>query len=331
MFKYWPNKQSLKLNNAVIELFYKTKIKIKNNLSNKTKFYLYTDMMNHLHKQQLFLIILKELEKLILDIIELNITPKNIKQLKYRILYDFVYTVSKQFTITFQTKYRNYLIGKLNFNHSRHLKLKSEYIKIIELEDYMHIENLLIYLTFGCSYIGNKTFLFNKLYTPQKHVQILFENFIIQVGNCVIHNLTKNFSCLSDMIYFLKLNTICNSSYLSTRSIALFFNNLNWQNYIYIYLYQPKLIYSAYYQVLIFTLKGIENKYIYTSRLSDLKKLSNIQMFFLFVLELKDLCIPKIEKFLITVIKYITYTFINLFSNFFILIIKAILFSVQKL
>lgn len=331
MLKYWPNRQSLRLNNAVIELFYNTKIKIKNNLSNKTKSYLYTDIINHSCKKKLFLIIIKELEKLILDIIELNITPKNIGKLKYKILYDFIYKTSKEFILQCNIKYKTYLAKILDNSSIKYFNFRSEYYKIIELEDFILIENLLIYLTFGCSHISNKKFLFNKLYTPQKHVQILFENFIIQISNCIIYNITKNFSSLSDMIYFFKLNTMCNSSYLSTRSIALFFNNLNWQNYIYTYISQPKLIYSAYYQVSIFNIKGIENQYIYTSRMHNLQKLSNLQILFLFILEIKDICIPKIEKFLVIIIKYITYTFVSLFSNFFILIIKAILFSVQKL
>lgn len=329
MLKYWPNQQSLELNNAVIKLFYNTKIKINNNLSNQTNYYLYTDIINRLYKKKLFSLILQELEKLILDLVELNIKPETIKNLKHKILYDFIYITSKKFISKFNMEYTNYLVEKLEHKSSTYLQ--SEYYKIIGLEDNILIESLLIYLTFGCSYINNKIFMFNRLYTPEKHVQILFENFIIQIGNCTIHNITKNFSCSSDMIYFLKLNTICNSSYLSARSIALFFNNLNWQNYIYTYIYQPKLIYNAYYKVLIFSFKGIENKYIYTSRLNDLKKLSYIQILFLFILEIKDICIPKIEKFLVIIIKYVTYTFINLFSNFFILIIKAILFSVQKL
>lgn len=329
MLQYWPNKQSLQLNNAVIKLFYDTKIKIKSNLSNRTNYYLYSDIINCAHKQQLFLLTLKELEKLVLDIVELNIKPQNIRKLKNKILYDFIYITSKQFISKFNIKYTNYVIQTIEHNYS--IFLQSEYYKRIELEDHILIDNLLIYLTFGCSYINNKTFIFNRLYTPHKHVQVLFENFIIQISNCIIYNLTKNFSCLSDMIYFFKLNTVCNSSYLSARSIALFFNNLSWQNYLYTYIHQPKLIYNAHYRVLIFNMRGIENKYIYKSRLNNLKKLSNIQIVILFILELKDICIPKIEKFLITIVKYVTYTFVNLFSNFFIVIIKAILFSVQKL
>nr|YP_009392804.1 hypothetical protein [Caloglossa intermedia]ARW61366.1 hypothetical protein [Caloglossa intermedia] len=329
MLKYWPNKQSLKLNNEVIKLFCDTKIKIRSNLSNYTSYYLYIDIINHLYKQRLFLIIIEELEKLILDIIELNIKPQDIKELKYEILHDFINATSTQFISKFNTRYNHYLTQKLEQSSCAHLH--SEYYKMIELEGNIFVENILIYLTFGCSYINDKIFIFNRLYTPKKHVQILFENFVIQIGNCVVHNIAKNFSCLSDMIYFFKLNTICNSSYLSTRSIALFFNNLNWQNYIYTYIYQPKLIYNAYYRVLIFNVRGIESRYIYTSRLSDLKKLSHLQTLLLLILEIKDICIPKIEKFLLAVIKYVTYTFINLFNNFFILITRAVLFSLQKL
>lgn len=327
--KYWPNKQSLQLNYHVIDLFYNTKIKIKNNLSNQTKSYLYTDIINQTNKKKLFFIILTEFEQLILDLVALNLTSNNIKKLKYKILHDFIYINSKKFILTFSIKYKNYFQKK--FKYKSFFYSKSSYYKIIDLEDDILIEHLLIYLIFGSSKINDKIFLFNKFYTPYKHVEILFENFIIQVGNCIINDITKHFLSLSDMIYFFKLNSICNSSYISTRSIALFFNNINWQNYIYIYIYLPTLIYNAYYKVWLFESKGIINQYIYTSRLNDLKKLSRIQIVFLFILEIKDILIPKIEKLLIIIFKYITYILINIFSNLFILIIRAILFSIKKL
>lgn len=329
MIKYWPTKSSLKLNHCVINLFYTTKTKIKYNLSNQTKHSLYTDMINQLYQKKLLFIILKELENLILDIIELSLTADNIKKLKHKILYDFLNVTLEKFILVFDLKHKNYL--KKQFQYNYFFYSQSNYYTIIDSENYILIDSLLIYLIFGSSYIDDKIFLFNKFYTPYKHVQILFENFIIQLSNCIIYNISKHFVCLSDMIYFFKLNCLCNSSYISTRSIALFFNNIKWQNFLYKYFDQPKLIYNAYYRIWLFNSKGITNQYIYLSRLNNLQKLSHIQVSFLFILEIKDIIIPKIEKLFITIFQYITYIFINIFNNFFILIIKAILFTIQKL
>nr|YP_009393638.1 hypothetical protein [Caloglossa beccarii]ARW62200.1 hypothetical protein [Caloglossa beccarii] len=328
MIKYWPTKSSLKLNYCVINLFYTTKIKIKNDLSNQTKYYLHTDIINKLYKKKLLFIIIKELETLILDIIELNLTANNIKQLKYRILYDFLDITSEKFILTFDIKYKNYL--KQKFQDNYFFYAQSDYHRILDLENYILIDNLLIYLVFGSSCIDDKIFLFNKFYTPYKHVQILFENFIIQFSSYIINNISKHFLCLSDMLHFFKLNYICNSSYISTRSVALFFNSIKWQNFLYRYFYQPKLIYNAYYKVWLFHSRGITSEYIYLSRLNNLQKLSDIQVLFLFILEIKDILVPKIEKLLITIFQYVTYIFINIINNFFILIIKAILFTIQN-
>ena len=327
MMKYWPIKPSLKLNHCVIDLFYITKIKIKYNLSNQTKNFLYSDIINKSYNKKLLFIILKELENLILDIVELNLTAEKIKQLKYEIFYDFVNTTSTKFISIFEIKYTNYL--KKHFSDNSFFY--SLYKYYIELENYILIEHLLIYLTLGSYYIDDQIFLFHKFYTPHKHVEILLENFIIQISNYVIYNISKNFKCLSDMIYFFQLSSMCNPSYLSTRSIALFFNSIKWQTFLYKYFYQPKLIYNAYYKVLIFSSKGVISEYIYITRLNNLKKLSHGQILFLFIIEIKDILIPKIEKLFINIFKYITYIIISIFNNFFILIIRAVLFSIQKL
>nr|QCI05977.1 hypothetical protein [Delesseria sanguinea] len=72
MIKYWPNKQSVELNNSIVNLFYNIRKKFIYNLSNETEYYLYIDILNSTYKKKLFIIIIQELEKLILDIVELN-------------------------------------------------------------------------------------------------------------------------------------------------------------------------------------------------------------------------------------------------------------------
>nr|QCI05951.1 hypothetical protein [Delesseria sanguinea] len=188
----------------------------------------------------------------------------------------------------------------------------------------------MIYLIFGSSYIDEDIFMFSNYYTPYKHVQILFENFVVQISNLIIYNLCNKFISLPEAIYFLNKHKICSYSYISTRSIALFFNNLNWQNLIYIYINQPKSIYNARYQVWLINSKSIITKYIYSSRLRDLHKISKTKMILLFFLEFKDFLIPKIEKFFNIIIKYIIYMIINLFSNIIILAIRIIIYYIHK-
>lgn len=324
MIKSWPNKQSIDLNNAVVNLFITTKKKFMYNLSNNTNHCLYIDILNNINKQKLFQIILNELEKLILDIIELNLNRTNLKKLSYKILYSFIKKISYNYIyIVHQNNYNMwYNINNKNFNNT--------YFNLILKENYLLINNLLIYLIFGSSFIDNQLFIFNKLYTPYKHVQILFENFIIQTSNLVIYHLFYNSLYLSQILTLIQYNTISNYSYVSTRSIIFFLNNLNIQNLIYKYISQPKAIYSARYQVWLMSNEGIITKYIYTNRLEDIKKLSKTKIFFLCCLEIKDILIPKIEKISIIIGKYFLYILINLLGNIIILIIRAMISYLQK-
>nr|QCI06489.1 hypothetical protein [Erythroglossum lusitanicum] len=324
MIKYWPNTQSINLNNAVVNLFITTKKKFVYNLSNNTNHCLYIDILNNINKQKLFYMILNELEKLILDIIELNLDRIKLKKLSYKILYNFIKMIQK---LNIYSKIITMIVLAII---SIIVIINNTYFNIILKESYLLINNLLIYLIFGSSFIDNQLFIFNKLYTPYKHVQILFENFIIQTSNLVIYNLFYKSLYLSQILQIMQKNTLSNYSYASTRSIIFFLNNLNIQNLIYKYIGQPKAIYSARYQVWLISHEGIITKYIYTNRLLDIKKLSKTKTFFLCCLEIKDILIPKIEKIIIIIGKYFIYILINLIGNIMILIIRAMISYLQK-
>lgn len=324
MIKYWPNQQSIQLNYAVVDLFISTKKKFRYNLSNNTNKDLYIDILNNIQKYQLFNITLDELEKLILDIIELNLNKQKLKKLNYKILYNFINQVSHNFLLTLNKNhsYFSFYSNKNNIN--------LDHYNFFLQEHQLLLNNLLIYLIFGSSYIDNKLFIFNKLYSPYKHVQILFENFIIQTSNLVIYCLFNQSLYLSEAANFIQDHQLSNESYLSTRSIILFLNNLNLQTLIYKYINQPKAVYSARYQVWLIGKEGIITKYIYTYRLQDIKNLSGIKTLFLFCIEIKDIIIPKIEKITIIIGKYFLYLLINLLGNIIILIIRAMISYLQR-
>lgn len=309
MIRYWPNKQSIKLNHAVVDLFLDTENKLIYNLSNKTNYYLYIDILNNLNKTQLFYIILKEFKKLILDIVELNLNKENLQNLNKQILYVFIEAIYVSFSYNIKTKY--YYTST-----------------IIAREDDTLINNLLIYLIFGSSQIDNNLFLFDQMYTPYKHVQILFENFVIQMSNITIYNLINNLSNSSSSTInnLLKTNKICHKLYTSNRSVVFFLNNLRWQNLLSSYIFQPKCIYNERYQVWLISSRGIITKYIYATRMQEIKKLTKPKIFFLLWLEIKDIITPKIEKLLIQIGQYLVYFSINLLSNTIILIMRVIIF-----
>nr|QCI08687.1 hypothetical protein [Sphondylothamnion multifidum] len=313
MIKYWPDKPGIKLNNAVVNLFVATHQKLKQNLYNKTYHYLYSDILDDVTKYKLLSTILKELEILILDITELNIDINEINKLQNKILYNFINTSCKAFIKTIQK-------SCININ-----EIEKHTYRDILIDENLLIQPLLIYLIFGSSNINNTVFIFNTKKTPTEHVIIIFENFIIQVSNSIIYKILNQFKSIEKITYFLKKNNLCNSNYLSARSIILIMNQLIWQNFLQEYLYQPKAIYSARYQVWLISSKGLITKYIYLLRLDTLLTLSIGKSSILLFIEILDIIIPKIEKLLLNISKYLLYITMNIFGNSILLIIRALI------
>nr|YP_009393014.1 hypothetical protein [Bostrychia moritziana]ARW61576.1 hypothetical protein [Bostrychia moritziana] len=314
MIKYWPTKQSIKLNNAVVDLFIETEHKLIYDLSNKTNYYLYTDILNNIGKNKLFYVILNEFKQLILELIEANLNERDLKKLNKNIMHIFTEKIYKNFLSSLNNKYQK---------EQKIYKKKLNYI-----ENYYLIESLIIYLVLGSSAIDQNIFLFDRSYTPYKHVQILFENFLIQISNITICRLFNKRVIIYNVNNTLRY--IYNKAYISNRSIALLINNLVWQNFLYSYIDEPQYIYNERNRIWLISSRGIINKYIYTNRIQEIKKFTKFRIFFLLLLEIKDILIPKIEKFLVLIGQYIIYLSINLLSNIIIIFIKIIIFYLRK-
>ena len=285
MIQYWPYEQGIELNNEVANLFSITKNKFSSNLLNITDQYLYIDILDNQKKYQFFCIALKELELLILEIIEFNLNFQEIKQTNYQILCNLITKIYENFFNITTTNSQNYNIIQCDTT-------------FIDIEHQLLLENLIVYLIFGSSQIQNNLFAFPNYYTPKKHVTILLENFIIQISNITFFYIFETCKSLPALISLFHKYKLCNNTYLSSRSISCLKNNLIWQKIIYLYINQPKSIYNSRYQVWLISSKGLIAKYIYVSRIKDINKLHNNKSLYLILIEAQDLIIPKIEKIL---------------------------------
>nr|YP_010851537.1 hypothetical protein Ycf55 [Echinothamnion hystrix]WGH14526.1 hypothetical protein Ycf55 [Echinothamnion hystrix] len=310
--QYWPNRPSINLNNAVVNLFIETEKKLMLRTNNRSHQYLYLDILNTITRNQLLKSILHQFKELILDIIEINLNNTMIIKLHKKIRVIFIDRVSNEFLIKLKCHYAIDNNNKFNDNNNN-------------LTDY-----LLIYLIFGSSYIENNVFLFETLYTPYNHVKILLENFIIQIGNIIIKNLIYNLNNSPNINKFLKQQSVCNKLYTSNRSIILFLNNLKWQDLVQSYIYDIKSFYNERQKVWIISSEGMITKYIYLSKEKKIQSLNQIKIIFIFWLEMKDLLIPKAEKFIVQIAKYFLYCSINLFSNLILILIRIIVFYLSQ-
>nr|YP_009312805.1 Hypothetical protein ycf55 [Helminthora furcellata]SCW21059.1 Hypothetical protein ycf55 [Helminthora furcellata]SCW23919.1 Hypothetical protein ycf55 [Helminthora furcellata] len=315
MITYWPCQQGTQLNRQVSILFKKIYIKLNYNLYNKTSQILSIDIVNSYVKQELFKIILLELEILILDIIELDVTVSDLELLNKRVLVDLIKK------------------SLINFQHILKIDVSNEYLsrlygsmlyRRIILEHQLLLQNLLIYLIFGTSSDTTKTYLFPNNRIPVQHVEILLDNLVIQVADLIFYVLINADRPIMDLFYFLKVNRICRNTYVSARSIATFKNNLVWNNYICYYFYQPRIIYNNRYQVWIFSTKGLHCQYIYAYRENELALLSSLQVLVIILLELQDFILPKIQTIFLLIGRVWIYLVRYAITNSFKVILKSI-------
>ena len=285
---YWPNKQSIDLNLAVANLFVQTHKKFSSKLFNKTTSYLPADILNIQIKKQLLLEILIELEILVLDIVELDLSVQQVKLLHSQILYSLVNRIMQKFI--YQIQIRNQT-GLANFS--------SSYSKLFFHEHSSVARSLIIYLVFGADNIENSLFPFCKLKTPCHHVKALFENLIIQISNIIAFNLLESCTSIKKISSLFIGKNLCNPEYRSIREISNFKNNVASYNWINLYINYPQDVYCSKYQIWLFSSKGIISKHIYMNRTSDYNKLSNLQLVSIIYLELQDFLLPRLNNFII--------------------------------
>nr|YP_010903591.1 hypothetical protein REP92_pgp184 [Hypnea wynnei]WCH56443.1 hypothetical protein [Hypnea wynnei] len=318
MIQYWPRYQSLELNKQVVSLFYNTRQKLSHNLSNYTNCKLYVDLLDHNNKRKLFSNVLIELEIIILDIIALDLTITSIKLLSSKILFDLIYKSLKRF------------IPECKYSYDDFFSISSTYWRIILNEYHLLIEHLLIYLTHGSSKIQDHFFVFDYEKTPISHVYVLFENLLVQVSDLIIYCILSKKNSLFSIITFIKNNHLSNISYFSMRSITLFLNTLLVQSIIQLYISQPKSIYDSRYKVWLLSSSGLVIKYIYVSRLDDIYLLSKFQLLIFFFIEIQDLIVPQVEKFVFIISKIFLYVFVSFLGNSVIFCIRFILSSIYN-
>nr|YP_010902398.1 hypothetical protein REP52_pgp184 [Hypnea nidifica]WCH54253.1 hypothetical protein [Hypnea nidifica] len=313
MTQYWPCYQSLELNKQVVSLFYNTRQKLSYNLSNHTNYKLYVDLLDYNKKKKLFSNVLIELEIMVLDIIALDLTISSIKLLSSKILFDLIYKSLKRF------------IPKLKYNDNDFFISSSVYLKMISNEYHLLIEYLLIYLTYGSSEMQGYFFVFDYKKTPISHVYILFENLLVQVSDLIIYCVLGQMNSLFNIMNFIKNNDLSNISYFSIRSLSLFLNTLLIQNIIQFYISQPKSIYDSRYNVWLLSSSGLVVKSIYVSRWDEIYLLSKFQLFIFFLIEIQDLILPQVEKFVFIISKIFLYVLVSFFGNTVIFCIRFLL------
>lgn len=304
MITYWPRKQSINLNLAVSNIFTQTYRKIILGLCNKTGKPIPLDAFDEYTKKYLLLELLAEIEMLIIDIIELNLSMQELKQLSSQILLHLINATAKR------------LLGALEAQEaSFSISFHSKYNRLFFHEHADGSNILLTYLIFGSGGIQGRLFPFRSNKTPVYHVKALFENILVQTGNAIVFNLIENSNSVSRLDQLIRNKSASCYSHQSIRQISNFKNSLISQSLISFYVYYPQNIYCGKYCVYLLSSRGIIYKYIYFNRSCEYIKLSNYQLGSVVYLEIKDFIGPQLNQFIALIGKLMIYIFIEIISK----------------
>jgi hypothetical protein len=248
--------------------------------------------------------LLAEIEILIIDIIELNLSVQELKQLSNQILLylinatakrllDFLESPEASFSISFHSNY-----NKLFFH---------------EHVDGSHV--LLTYLIFGSGSIKGNLFPFRSNKTPMYHVKALFENILVQTSNAIVFNLIENSNSVKKLNQLINNTSVSYYRHQSIRQISNFKNSLISQSLIGFYIYYPQNIYCGKYCIYLLSSRGIICKHVYLNRSHEYIKLSNYQLGSVVYLEVKDFIGPKLNQFIALIGKLMIYIFAEIISK----------------
>jgi len=293
--KYWAATQGQNLNIQVAGLLTKTKRKLYQDLSNATSKTIPLDILFHTKRRKLFQIVVNEVESMVLEKVTLEVTPREIYQKKTTMISELLKRSEKKFFLECDPFHLSNLFSNaqlINYDNSITYNLEN------------FLELILLFCLFGSS---NKTkVIFNPIFgdkIPAIQVEVLFENFIIEISNYFIDALLRS----SSGIVFGFQNYLFDDKYYSIRKVEQFRNNLMWYKFTNRYINIPKNIYENRYNIWIMGPKGIISKNIFGHRLYELSDLSTTQLVITFILEIQDFLLPKLYTLVQVLMKAIFY------------------------
>lgn len=310
---YWPEKQSLKLNLAVANLFIQIYQNLSYPVSNKTNNLLAIDLLDPYIQQYLLTEILIELEILILDITEANMSIYYFNIFKKQIIDDLLERIKYKFFLKFTNISKQNLIAK-----------PYKYINISN-DTKLTLSILLTYLIYGSSYLKKQFFLFFNSSTPVYHVKLLFEHIIIDIGNTITLQIIKYQPSIYDLYNFLIHNHLANIKYSSLRSLTNFQNSLGSNTYLYKQIEYPAQIYNCICKIYFLEQGTVFNRNIYLYRACQYKEISNLQIVVILLLELQDFILPKINYLITLLGKFIIFIIYNIIHKSIIYITNVLI------
>lgn len=271
-----------------LSLFNTTVAKIQDNLANLTPTVLEIDILREAQKQELFYIILRQIED---SLSELRFAETQLHQVaeKQAVILQDVWQLSlteffgKYYTVTDPQKGN---IGMVDV-----LLQDAGVVTATILNKIPQVVELFSHLLFQTPLVINGQPY--EVGTPEAmyRAEMLLDNLLIQIANAVMQPLLNHFADVESVKQkFYTYNLI------ASRDIERFRNDLSWKYRLETYVAEPQAIFESRYVLWGFAGSGITQMPIYAPRTQELQQLQGIRLAVTLALELQDAIAPRLRS-----------------------------------
>lgn len=280
LIKKEPNTSSILVTSNISNSFDLTIAKIKASIKNKTGFMLEIDILQNDKKQELLLIIINQIKRILEELTIIDIDQKSLKEKTPNIIKDLWQTS----TITFLSRY--YTDNKTNNNQFSLINLILEDVTLIEqeiLSKIPFISDLFCYWIFKeVIKIDNDIYDYDS--EKGKNIEeLLLQNLILNIANAIMQFILNNFSDNPEI----RAN-LYQEEWKTSRKIAMFRNNLSWKTRRQKYIENPQNIFEDRYKLLKLDYQGIIKENITHPRNQELANLKGLPYLVTMTIEFRD-------------------------------------------
>jgi len=271
---------SLNKRKKVDKLFLRLQYKLSSNLKNKGNFLLSIDILRDVIKRELLKIIVLNIETKFLDLIKRDLNSFDDKAM----LVDLVKLSTEDFLT-------NCYGSTINIRPT--LISRSVYSQFL-----IENSNIILKVPF-LELLNSNTKIFKNTFDPiytvasDKFLEVLFDNLIIEISNCVMQIVISEFSIINSV-----RQVLYRSNFLSSRNFDRFRNSLAWQTRLKYYVTYPKNLYNCQYGIWVIRSKGIYYRTIYANRSKKLFNLEARSLITVTIIEIYDFLSSRIDEIL---------------------------------
>lgn len=253
---------------------------------NRTTIPLELDILQSDKRQELISLVVQHLQNVVQDLKTLAVTPEQLPHNDQYLLGEIWQTV----TLTFLGKYSHF---KTNYPLDQLQELLTIYRPIIQRESLDKIPltedifRALLFTKTGESLLTPPT----DLEAIAEPLGLYFQNLIIHLANSTMVFVLNYFANQEDL-----KQGLCQSSFLSSRAMANFRNNLAWRYRYQQYWLEPRCIFESRHQLWYFTPQGLQITSVYYPRQQELTQLTGIPWFVTILWELRDAVAPRLRS-----------------------------------